>query len=124
MRSSAATWQPLSRLRNTCVYGTRRPRKRDARSRNCRAPRATCARSCWPARKPRRRHVLKLGSDENFTGDIMRGLYRRRADLDVVRVQDVGLDATPDPDILAWAAVEGRILLTHDRDSMVNFAYD
>jgi hypothetical protein len=41
-----------------------------------------------------------------------------------VRVQDVGLNATPDPDILAWAAVEGRILLTHDRDTMPLFAYD
>lgn len=68
--------------------------------------------------------MLKLVSDENFNADIARGLYRRRPDLDVVRVQDVGLSATPDPDVLAWAAVEGRILLTHDRDTMPNFAYD
>jgi predicted nuclease of predicted toxin-antitoxin system len=68
--------------------------------------------------------VLKLASDENFHGDILRGLYRRRPDLDAVRVQDVGLSATPDPDVLAWAAGEGRILLTHDRDTMPNFAYD
>jgi hypothetical protein len=67
--------------------------------------------------------VLKLASDENFDGDILRGLYRRRPELDVVRVQDVGLSATSDPDILAWAAVEGRILLTHDRDTMPHFAY-
>jgi predicted nuclease of predicted toxin-antitoxin system len=68
--------------------------------------------------------VLKLVSDENFNGDILRGLFRRRPDLDVVRVQDVGLSATPDPDVLAWAAAEGRILLTHDRDTMPNFAHD
>ena len=48
----------------------------------------------------------------------------RRPDLDVVRGQDVGLNATPDPDILAWAAVEGRILLTHDRDTLPYFAYN
>jgi predicted nuclease of predicted toxin-antitoxin system len=36
----------------------------------------------------------------------------------------VGLSTTPDPDILAWAAVESRILLTHDRDTIPNFAYD
>jgi predicted nuclease of predicted toxin-antitoxin system len=65
--------------------------------------------------------VLKLVSDENFDGDILRGLYRRRPDIDVVRVQDIGLNATPDPDILAWSAVEGRILLTHDRDTMSQF---
>jgi predicted nuclease of predicted toxin-antitoxin system len=68
--------------------------------------------------------VLKLVSDENFNADILRGLYRRRPDLDVVRVQDIGLSASPDPDVLAWAAVEGRILLTHDRDTLPNFAYD
>jgi predicted nuclease of predicted toxin-antitoxin system len=68
--------------------------------------------------------VLKLVSDENFNGDIQRGLYRRRPDLDVVRVQDVGLGATSDLDVLAWAAAEGRILLTHDRDTLPKFAYD
>jgi predicted nuclease of predicted toxin-antitoxin system len=68
--------------------------------------------------------VLKLASDENFDGDILRGLYRRRPELDVVRVQDMGLSATSDPDILEWAAAEDRILLTHDRDTMPNFAYD
>jgi hypothetical protein len=67
--------------------------------------------------------VLKLASDENFNGDILRGLYRRRADLDLVRVQEIGLTATPDPEILAWAAAEGRIVLTHDRDTMPYFAY-
>ena len=68
--------------------------------------------------------MLKLASDENFNGDILRGLYRRRADLDVVRVQDVGLSEGRDPDVLAWAAAEGRILLTHDRETMPRFAYD
>ena len=62
--------------------------------------------------------MLKLVSDENFNADILRGLYRRRPDFDVVRVKDIGLDATPDADILAWAAVEERIVLTHDRDTM------
>ena len=51
--------------------------------------------------------MLKLVSDENFNADILRGLYRRRSDLDVVRVQDIGLNATPDRDILAWAAADG-----------------
>lgn len=36
--------------------------------------------------------MLKLVSDENFNGDILRGLYRQRPELDVVRVQDVGLE--------------------------------
>jgi predicted nuclease of predicted toxin-antitoxin system len=68
--------------------------------------------------------VLKLACDENFHGDILRGLFRRCPDLDVVRIQDVGLSAAPDPDVLAWAAAEDRIILTHDRDTMPNFAFD
>ena len=44
--------------------------------------------------------MLTLISDENFNGDILRGLYRRRPDLDVVRVQDVGLKAASDQTIL------------------------
>jgi hypothetical protein len=68
--------------------------------------------------------VLKLASDANFDGNILRGIYRRRANLDIVRIQDVGLSATRDADILAWAAVEDRILLTNDRDTIPRFAYD
>ena len=48
--------------------------------------------------------MLRLVSDENFNGDIIRGLFRRLPELDLVRVQDVGLMQTPDPDILQWAA--------------------
>jgi hypothetical protein len=43
--------------------------------------------------------VLKLVSDENFNADILRGLYRQHPDLDVLRVQDIGLKASPDSDI-------------------------
>jgi predicted nuclease of predicted toxin-antitoxin system len=68
--------------------------------------------------------VIKLATDENFDGDILRGLLRRLPDLDVVRVQDAELAETPDPLILAWAAAEERVLLTHDRDTLPNFAYE
>ena len=68
--------------------------------------------------------MLRLVSDENFDGDILRGLFRRRPDLDVVRVQDIGLNATPDTEILAWAAVESRILLTHDRDTVPHYLHE
>jgi len=67
--------------------------------------------------------VIKLVSDENFDGDMLRGLLRRLPELDVVRVQDAGLAETPDPIILAWAASEQRIVLTHDRESVPGFAY-
>jgi predicted nuclease of predicted toxin-antitoxin system len=68
--------------------------------------------------------VLRLISDENIHGDVVRGLRRRQPDLDIVRVQEVGLLGADDTDILEWAAAEGRILLTRDRNTMVGFAYD
>ena len=68
--------------------------------------------------------MLRLVTDENFKTEILRGLRRRLPDLDVVRVQDVGLSESSDPVILDWAAAENRIVLTHDRETMPNFAYD
>jgi predicted nuclease of predicted toxin-antitoxin system len=57
--------------------------------------------------------VLAFLTDENFNGRIMRGVRRRRPDLDIVRVQDVGLSGADDPAVLEWAARFGRIVLTH-----------
>jgi predicted nuclease of predicted toxin-antitoxin system len=57
---------------------------------------------------------MRLLTDENFNGAILRGLLRRLDRLDVVRVQDVGLLHTDNPTILEWAAKEQRMLLTHD----------
>ncbi len=68
--------------------------------------------------------MIKLASDENLDGDVVRGLLRRVPELDIVRVQDAELVGSPDPTILAWAADENRILLTHDRDTMPNFVYE
>ena len=67
--------------------------------------------------------MLSLLSDENFNGDIVRGLFLRQPQLDLERVQDVGLRKLDDPEILAWAAMNKRILLTHDRATMPDFAY-
>ncbi len=68
--------------------------------------------------------MLRLLADENFNGDIVRGLLLRQADLDIVRVQDVGLAGAIDPDILAWAAENNRIVLTHDRATLGDYAYE
>ena len=68
--------------------------------------------------------MLRLLSDENFNGDLVRGLFLRQPNLDLLRVQDVGLREVDDPAILAWAASNERILLTHDRATMPDFAYN
>ncbi len=66
--------------------------------------------------------MLRLASDADVHGDIIRGLRRRRSDIDLVRAQDALPEGTPDPEVLAWAARENRVLITNDRDTMVGFA--
>lgn len=67
--------------------------------------------------------MLRLASDADVHGEIIRGLRRRNPDIDLVRVQDALPLGTPDPAILAWAASENRVLITNDRNTMIGFAW-
>jgi uncharacterized protein (DUF4213/DUF364 family) len=67
---------------------------------------------------------IRFLMDENFDNRILRGLLRRLPQLDIIRVQDVGLMNTDDEIILDWAATENRIVLTHDAATMADFAYE
>ncbi len=62
-------------------------------------------------------------ADENLNNDIVRGLLRRKPDLDILRVQDVGLTGVDDPSLLARAAAEDRVLITHDVSTLTAYAY-
>jgi predicted nuclease of predicted toxin-antitoxin system len=64
----------------------------------------------------------RLLADENLDGRLWRGLVVRMPELDLLRVQDAGLHGAADPVILAFAAKEGRVLLTHDVRTMTVFA--
>lgn len=68
--------------------------------------------------------MIKLLADENLRNSIVRGIRRRLPEIDIVRVQDVGLSATADPDILAWAAEQDRVLITHDVGTVPGFAWN
>ena len=68
--------------------------------------------------------MLRLLADENFNNQIVRGILRRRPEIDIVRVQDVDLSETDDRVILEWAAQQGRILLAHDVETMTRYAYE
>ena len=68
--------------------------------------------------------AVAVAADENLHGDIVEGLRRRVPDLDLMRVQDVGLTGASDPQVLAWAAEAGRVLLTHDIKTMPRYAYE
>ncbi|MBI3945870.1 MAG: DUF5615 family PIN-like protein, partial [Armatimonadetes bacterium] len=66
--------------------------------------------------------MMRFLTDEAFDGGITTALLRLRPGLDLVRVQDEDLLATPDPEILEWAARSG-VVLTHDAATMPPFAY-
>lgn len=67
--------------------------------------------------------MLDLAADENFKQQIVNGLRRRLPRLDLVTVRGAGIAGAVDPDVLAWAAEEGRVLLTHDTRTMKRHAY-
>jgi len=65
----------------------------------------------------------QFAADENISRRLVAALRRRLPDLDVARIQDAGLSGAPDPTVLAWAADENRIVLSHDRATMATAAY-
>jgi hypothetical protein len=67
--------------------------------------------------------MLRLASDADVHGDIIRGLRRRLSEIDLVRVQDALPEGTRDHEVLAWAAAANRILITNDRNTMIGFAH-
>ena len=67
--------------------------------------------------------MLRLASDADVHGAIIRGLRRRLPGIELVRAQDALPEGAPDPDVLAWAAAESRVLITNDRNTMVGLAY-
>jgi hypothetical protein len=68
--------------------------------------------------------MLHFAVDENLNYNIVRGLLRCKTDLNIVRIQDVGLSGKGDATILEWAAQENRILLTHDVTTITKYAYE
>jgi hypothetical protein len=68
--------------------------------------------------------VIRFLADENFNGKILRGLRRKCPDADILRAQDTLLYQSPDPLLLAWAAQQGCIVLTHDVETMVGYAFE
>ncbi|MBI5183730.1 MAG: DUF5615 family PIN-like protein, partial [Nitrospinae bacterium] len=63
-------------------------------------------------------------ADENFNNNIIRGVLRREPELDIVHIQNVGLSGANDLSVLEWAAQEGRIILTHDVNTITRYAYE
>jgi len=68
--------------------------------------------------------MIRLAADEDFNSNIVRGVLRRKPDLDIVRIQDANLSGVDDPTVLEWCARERRVLLTHDVSTMTRYAYE
>lgn len=68
--------------------------------------------------------MLPLAADENFNNDVVRGLLRRNPQLDILRIQDVGLSGARDEVVLDWGARERRVLLTHDVTTLTRHAHE
>jgi Domain of unknown function (DUF5615) len=68
--------------------------------------------------------VLRLAVDENFNNDIVRGLLRRQPAVDLIRIQDTEVPGTDDRVVLEWAARQGRVLVTHDVQTLTHYAYE
>lgn len=68
--------------------------------------------------------MLRLLTDENFRQPILRSLRQRIPELDCVVVQQAGLAGSSDQLLLEVAAREGRVMLSHDINTMTGYVTD
>ena len=68
--------------------------------------------------------MLKFLADENPNFNTTRGLSSRTPRIDVLSVHGVGLAGADDCSVLEWAALNERVLIAHDRNTLVRLAYD
>jgi len=63
---------------------------------------------------------LRFLADANFNRKIIAGVLRREARISFLSGAEVDLTGIPDLQVLALAASEGRVVLTHDVRTMVS----
>jgi len=68
--------------------------------------------------------MIRLLADEDFNNDIVTGVKRRNPGVDLVCVRDTDVAGRPDREVIAWAASQGRVLLTHDVNTLIRTAAD
>ncbi|HLI82782.1 MAG TPA: DUF5615 family PIN-like protein [Bryobacteraceae bacterium] len=61
---------------------------------------------------------IRFLADADFNEMIVKGVLRREPSVDFSTVQAAGVRHLPDPDILAFAASEDRIVISHDVNTM------
>lgn len=66
---------------------------------------------------------IRLIADADFNEDIIRGPRRADASVDFLTASDGGTRGLPDRQVLELAAAAGRVLVSHDRKTMVGEFY-
>jgi uncharacterized protein DUF5615 len=61
---------------------------------------------------------IRFLADHDFREASVEGLRRKQPEIDISRVRVAGLLHRPDPDLLAFAKQDERMLLTHDKRTM------
>jgi len=61
---------------------------------------------------------LRFQADADFNQKIVAGIRRREPAIDFQSAREGGVIGRPDPEVLAQAASEGRVLVSHDRQTM------
>jgi len=62
---------------------------------------------------------LRFQADEDLNQKIVEGLIRRERAVDFQSARDAGIIGRPDPEVLIIAARENRLLVSHDRKTML-----
>lgn len=67
---------------------------------------------------------LRFQADNDLRFGIVKAVRRREPSIDFVSAQEAGLDGVPDPVLLDRVAVDGRVLVSHDRRTMIDHFRD
>jgi hypothetical protein len=62
--------------------------------------------------------MIRFLADADFNHAIVKGCQRQEPALDFLSANEAKLEGVPDPEVLALAAEQNRILITHDRQTM------
>jgi len=61
---------------------------------------------------------VRFQADADLNEEIVAGAIRREPGIDFKTAEEANLRGVPDPEVLAQAATENRIVVTHDRRTM------
>ncbi|MCX6602388.1 MAG: DUF5615 family PIN-like protein [Acidobacteria bacterium] len=64
--------------------------------------------------------MIRFQADADLRHIVVKAVRQREPSIDFASAADSGLEGIPDPEVLVIAAEQGRILITHDRRTMVD----